>query len=327
MQAASSPSDTPLYNMAAVVRRTGIPATTIRAWERRYGYPKPRRDAGGQRLYSEHDIEGIRWLADQTANGVAISRAVAMLRGGYAAPEPSTAAATQAPRSFAAVRSDILHALLALDVGRAEGVVAEAFALYAVEDVCLHIFEPLLLEVGDRWHAGELSIAEEHYITAFIRARLFALLDAYQRAGAAGPLVLLACAPDEWHEMGILLVSVFLARRGVAVRYLGPNLPLDGLARLVEQHHPAVVALSAQSRETARKLRGAARLLAEGPPPHPHLVFGGQAFNNHPALRDGMDGTYVGPSAAAAAEAIASLVERANGASRRRVRSGQRRRG
>jgi len=329
MQAVPSAPETPLYNMAAVVQRTGIPAVTIRAWERRYGYPLPRRNAGGQRLYSERDIAGIRWLADQTAQGVAISRAVAMLRSGYATRSASAAAAdAPAPRSFATVRSDILRALLALDLHRAEAALAEAFALYSVEDVCLHVFEPLLIEVGDRWHAGELSIAEEHYVTAFIRARLFALLDAYQRADAAGPLVLLACAPDEWHEIGILLVSVFLARRGAAVRYLGPNLPLESLARLVEQHHPAVVALSAQSRETARKLRGAARLLAEGPPPHPHLVFGGQAFNNDPALRSGMDGTYVGPSAAAAAEAIASMVERANGAApprRGRARSGGRR--
>jgi methanogenic corrinoid protein MtbC1 len=327
MQDGSGASDTPLYNTAAVVQRTGVPATTIRAWERRYGYPMPRRDTGGQRLYSERDIQGIRWLSDQTAQGVAISRAVAMLRGGYAAPAPSGAPATQAPRSFASVRSDILHALLALELDRAEAVLAEAFALYSVEDVCLYIFEPLLIEVGDRWNAGELSIAEEHYITGFVRARLFALLDAYQRVGAAGPLVLVACAPGEWHEIGILLVSVFLARRGVAVRYLGPNLPLEALARLVEQHHPAVVALSAQSRETARQLRSAARLLAEGPPPHARLVFGGQVFNNDPALRDGMEATYVGPSAAAAAEAIASMVERSNGGARRRARSGKRGRG
>lgn len=319
MQGLSSASDTPLYNTAAVVQRTGVPAATIRAWERRYGYPKPRRDTGGQRLYSERDIQSIRWLSDQTAQGVAISRAVAMLRGGHAAPGQSSAAATQAPRSFASLRSDVLQALLALELDRAEALLAEAFGLYSVEDVCLQLFEPLLIEVGDRWHAGELSIAEEHYITAFIRARLFALLDAYQRAGAGGPLVLLACAPDELHEMGILLVSVFLARRGAAVRYLGPNLPLEALARLVEQHHPAVVVLSAQSRETARKLDAAERLLAHGSTPHPRLVFGGQAFNTDPALREATEGTYVGPTATPAADAIASMLERSNGASRRRA--------
>jgi MerR family transcriptional regulator, light-induced transcriptional regulator len=314
----SQASDAPLYNTAAVVQRTGVPATTVRAWERRYGYPMPRRDAGGQRLYSERDIDGIRWLSDQTTHGVAISRAIAMLRSGYAGPEASLSVApSAAPRSFASLRSDILNALLALDPRRAETVLQEAFALFSVEDVCLQLLEPLLIEVGDRWHAGELSVAAEHYITSFIRSRLFALLNAYQRADADGPVVFTACAPDEWHELGMVLVSIFLARRGVAVRYLGPNLPLDALAELVAQQHPAVVALSAQSRETARALRGLGQLLSQGPPPHPQVVFGGQVFNRDAALRESIDGTYVGPNAEAAADAIASIAARRNGATER----------
>ena len=117
-----------------------------------------------------------------------------------------------------------------------------------------------------------------------------------------------ACAPEEWHELGIVLVSVFLARRGCAVRYLGPNLPLDGLAAFVEQHHPAVVVLSAQRAETARKLRGTAAVLQAGTPPHPTLVFGGQAFDADARLRVGVEGVYVGPDATAAADAIVELV-------------------
>ncbi|MBV9601267.1 MAG: cobalamin-dependent protein [Chloroflexi bacterium] len=324
---ASNASDAPLYNTAAVVQRTGIPATTIRAWERRYGYPMPARDAGKQRLYSERDIEGIRWLSDQTTRGVAISRAIAMLRSGYAGPEVSASgAAAAAPRSFASLRSDVLSALLALDPRRAEAVLQEAFALFSVKDVCLQIFEPLLIEVGDRWHAGELSVAAEHYITSFIRSRLFALLHAYQRPEVDGPLVFTACAPGEWHEIGIVLVSIFLARRGVAVRYLGPNLPLEALAELVAQQHPSVVALSAQSREAARALRGAAQMLSQGAPPHPRVVFGGQAYNGDAALRESMDGTYVGPNADAAADAIANMVARTNGASERSRQSARRRR-
>jgi len=316
-----------LYNTAAVVQRTGVPATTFRAWERRYGYPKPDRDAGGQRLYSERDIEAIRWLSVQTAHGVAISRAVAMLRSGYAAAEhpgpPSRL--TPAARSFAAVRADLLRALLDLDIGQPESVLAEAFALFSVEDVCLQVIEPLLVEVGDRWHAGELSVADEHYISSFFRARLFALLNVYLRRDG-GPLVFTACAPGEWHEVGILLVSLFLARRGIAVRYLGPSLPLEDLAKAVAQHHPAVVALSAQSDETARNLRGASRLLMVGSPPHPHLAFGGQAFNDNPALRASVEGTYVGPNATAASGSIAHLLEAAEASSARR-RSADRRRG
>jgi DNA-binding transcriptional MerR regulator len=315
----SDVTDTPLFNIAAVVQRTGVPATTIRAWERRYGYPKPRRDAGGQRLYSERDIKEIGWLAEQTAHGVAISRAVEMLRGGHAVPSPVVeAAAARGGRSFETLQAELGDALLGLDADRADGILAEVFALFSVEDVCLHVLQPVLIEVGDRWHAGELSVAEEHYVSAFVRARLFALLQAYQGPDSRGPLVFTACAPKEWHEVGILLVSVFLARRDYTVRYLGPNLPLDGLAAIVARHHPAVVVLSAQSRESANELRLASRALQEGAPPHPRLVFGGQAFNAEAGLRALVDGTYVGPDAAATVEAVARLVGRPTGRRRRR---------
>ncbi len=318
----SDSSDTPLYNIAAVVQRTGVPATTIRAWERRYEYPKPHRDDDGQRLYSERDVQTISWLLDQTRHGVAISRAVDMLRRGHARTD---SAVVQSPprggRSFAALRADLGQALLDLDADRADDVVAEAFTLFSVEDVCLQVLQPLLVDLGDRWHAGELSVAEEHYASSFVRARLFGLLQAYQPPNARGPLVFTACAPDEWHEVGILMVSVFLARRGVRVRYLGPNLPLDGLAAIVARHHPAMVVLSAQSPETARNMRRAARAVHKGAPPYPHLAFGGQAFNIDPKLRASVDGTYVGPDAAAAVEALASLVEQPFAKSGRRART------
>jgi methanogenic corrinoid protein MtbC1 len=321
-------ADAPLYNTAAVVQRTGVPATTFRAWERRYGYPKPRRNEGGRRLYSEHDMQAIRWLSDQTTHGVAISRAVDMLRGGHGGPESVTAEVpARGGRSFEVVRAELSQALLALNADRGELILSEAFALFSVEAVCLHVLQPLLVEVGDRWHAGELSVAEEHYVSSFVRGRLFLLLQAYQTPDSRGPLVFTACAPDEWHEVGILIVSIFLSRRGYAVRYLGPNLPLEGLAAIVARHHPAVVALSAQSRETARKLRGAARALQEGGPPHPRLVFGGQAFNTDPSLRALVDGTYVGPDAATTVDAIAGLVDQATHGQPGRSRAARRRRG
>src|SRR6476661_3974138 len=70
----------PIYNTRAVVRRTGVPADTFRAWERRYGVPSPQRTAGGHRLYSDRDIAIIRWLRDRTAEGINISHAVQLLQ-------------------------------------------------------------------------------------------------------------------------------------------------------------------------------------------------------------------------------------------------------
>jgi DNA-binding transcriptional MerR regulator len=59
----------PVYNTRAVVLRTGVPADTFRAWERRYGIPSPVRTDGNQRLYSDRDVALIAWLRDQTRTG------------------------------------------------------------------------------------------------------------------------------------------------------------------------------------------------------------------------------------------------------------------
>ena len=303
-------SEAPLYNTAAVVQRTGVAAVTFRAWERRYGCPKPHRDPSGQRLYSERDIGMISWLAAQTARGVAISRAVAMVQSGHASPlaaaEPL--AAPSGPRSHSAFRRELSLALLDLDVTRAESILSEAFGLFSVEDVCLHVLEPVMVDVGDRWHAGELSVADEHYVSSFVRTRLFSLLRTYDSIDTRGPLILTACAPNEWHEVGVLLVSLFLVRRGYAVRYLGPNLPVDGLWRMVSRHRPPLVIVSAQSAATARELAGAARALAQLPGVQTRLLVGGQAVNEDPTLFTAIGGDYAGPSAAATVATVERLL-------------------
>src|SRR5215208_4842454 len=69
-------STTPAYNLKVVLKETGIAADTLRAWERRYGLPMPQRTAGGHRLYSQRDIETIKWLMKRQSEGLSISRAV-----------------------------------------------------------------------------------------------------------------------------------------------------------------------------------------------------------------------------------------------------------
>ena len=72
----STPSKAPTYNLKVVMRETGIKADTLRAWERRYGLPVPERTPGGHRLYSQYDIETIKWLQARQAEGLRINRAV-----------------------------------------------------------------------------------------------------------------------------------------------------------------------------------------------------------------------------------------------------------
>src|SRR5215467_657432 len=73
-------SDLPLFNTKAVVHQTGVPAPTLRAWERRYSILSPRRGENDYRLYSERDMMMVTWLRERVESGMTISQAIALLR-------------------------------------------------------------------------------------------------------------------------------------------------------------------------------------------------------------------------------------------------------
>ena len=73
-------SDRPLFNTKAVVQQTGIPAATLRAWERRYALFSPKRAENDYRLYTERDIVLLRWLRGRVEDGMSISQAIALYR-------------------------------------------------------------------------------------------------------------------------------------------------------------------------------------------------------------------------------------------------------
>src|SRR5689334_24642984 len=73
-------SDAPIFNTKAVVQQTGVPAPTLRAWERRYTLITPERANNAYRLYSERDVALIRWLKERIDEGMSISQAIAFFR-------------------------------------------------------------------------------------------------------------------------------------------------------------------------------------------------------------------------------------------------------
>jgi methanogenic corrinoid protein MtbC1 len=294
----------PLFNTKAVVHQTGIPAPTLRAWERRYGILAPRRGENDYRLYSERDMMMVAWLRERVESGMTISQAIALLRSleparrksrrgkaaaaafphdGVAAPAPALAAAP-ALDHFAAddLVATLIHQVAALDEPAAAHTIAQALAVYAVEDVCLQLFTPALVEVGRLWAAGELSVTVEHFASALVRAQLESLFRASARP-ELGHLVLVGCAPGELHELGALMVALFLRRAALRVAYLGQSCEARPLAQTVAALRPAAVVLSAVMPDPAEALAGVGQSLRAAASP-PLFCFGGQAFTYSPEL-------------------------------------------
>src|SRR5689334_3559861 len=64
-----------------VETRTGVPTATLRSWEQRFGFPTPLRSAGGQRRYSEEQVEQVIRVLDERARGLALPAAIALVTG------------------------------------------------------------------------------------------------------------------------------------------------------------------------------------------------------------------------------------------------------
>ncbi|MCC6176461.1 MAG: B12-binding domain-containing protein [Chloroflexi bacterium] len=298
-------SDRPTYNTAAVEQRTGLRPATFRAWERRYGFPKPNRLPGNQRLYSDQDVAAIRWLQRRTDEGLSISHAIRLLQDRLS--ERQTAASTMVVgRPPAEMARDLVGALLAFDSTAAMSVLAEAFAMYRVEDVCLEVVQPALVVVGERWEHGEISVAVEHFASNFIRRQLFALFNVYETGHGRGR-IFAGCAPDERHEIGLLMLSLFLARRGFRMTYLGTGLVAVGLGETLHRYRPDLLVISASREDTARGYEEIAAVVNTLPEPRPMLGYGGHGFDD-PAYRACLPGLYLGLDGRTAADVVEGLM-------------------
>lgn len=293
----------PGFNIQAVQRLTGVPSETLRAWERRYGVPKPRRAPNGQRVYSPRDLEVVRWLRQQTEHGLTVKRAVEQFR------QDPDAIAQPTAQSFdpKLLMDGLVEAAMHFDVTGTERVLSHALAAHPLDLVCLEVVQPALVEIGDRWHRGEITPAVEHFSSTLIRRRLEHLA-ALMDTGLSRPLVVVGAAPGELHDIGALVFSILLRRRGIAVVFLGQDVPLQGALEVAERLKPDLLCLSASGIEAAHAITKVAQALEALGPEAPTLAFGGQAFIVDPDLVQSTPGAYLGKTADEAALAAERLV-------------------
>ena len=305
------PDGQPVYNIKAVVAATGLPAPTLRAWERRYHALSPTRNGKGYRLYTGQDIAVLRWLKARTDEGMNISQAIELMaqRQKPEAPRPAQPAEPAAVhgQGIVANRQALLEALAGFDEAEADRVISEAYAMYGPETVGELLIAPVLVQVGERWHRGKASVAMEHFSSNYLRRKLDALINASPRR-EEGPLIVLGCAPNDWHELGLLLFNLILRRRGLNVLYLGQNVPVVQFAEEMRRLRPALIVISAATMETVSGLIELARSIQALEPPQPVFGFGGSIFNRHPELRDAVPGIFLGEHVHDAVELITALL-------------------
>jgi DNA-binding transcriptional MerR regulator len=297
-------SNEPLYNIGVVSRMTGVSMATLRAWERRYQFPESDRTAGGHRLYSEKDVMHLRWVKDRIDEGMQTAQAINALRhqqqtGRLTLVEylPAPASETKIEKTGAHIglyRDQLVTALLGRDLPKADTLMGEALALSSPEDLILDVISPTIAEIGEAWEQGKINVATEHLATNYLRQRLLMWMVSGPPPKAVNPIIL-ACAPNEWHEGSLLILGALLRRRRWPVAYLGQAVPLADLSSFVRDLHPSMILLIAMTEDSTSQLIDWPHWLPEvaqsGRPP---VGYGGRIFKLQPEWRLRMAGTYLG---------------------------------
>ena len=229
---------------------TGIPEPTLRAWERRYGIPTPERTASGYRLYSLQEVEQVRKMRAACEGGMSAAEAA---RSARAERDGQLAPGALAPEdAFAAAQRGLLDAVERFDDAALEDRLRQLTFMGPSTTLLDRIVAPTLQEIGRRWHAGELSIAQEHFASQRIGKLLRDLMQLAASTNGAARVVLGSFADDE-HELGLLGLGLRLSTWGYRPIYLGARTPPEAIRDAVQSISPGLVALSVtQTPERAR---------------------------------------------------------------------------
>lgn len=212
----------PDLGISALARQVGIPAGTLRNWERRYGFPAPTRTDGGHRLYDRAVLERLRLVAELLERGHRPSQVVP-------ADVPSLRALL-ATEGTVRPEAPWLDYCREGEAGRLGQGLGAAHARLGAERWITEVVAPFVEEVGAAWARGELSIGAEHLASEVVRSELMATWRPLV-AVANGWHVVLATLPGERHDLGLHMVAVIAGLRGWRVTFLGADTPLDDIVR------------------------------------------------------------------------------------------------
>jgi DNA-binding transcriptional MerR regulator len=252
------------YGIGAVARRLGVPASTLRTWNLRYGIGPSRRSPGGHRRYGTADLRRLETMHRLVRSGMPPAEAAREALRLPAAPAVPAGVPSAAALAGAALALDSRTVADGLSAALAARGVAWTWRRLA-----LPVFEAIVARQAETGGCVEA----EHLFSDRLLAALLPLAEPSGRPADPRP-VLLACAEDEQHSLPVhALAAVLAAEHAVQTRVLGARTPYSALAAAMRGLGPAAVFVWAQRRGT-----GDPAPLAALPGPPERIVIGGPGW-------------------------------------------------
>lgn len=278
-------------SIAAVERDTGLTKDTLRVWERRYGFPQPQRDGGGERAYPLEQVEKLRMVKRLMDGGHRPGRLVPM---SIEALSQLSANTVDAPRRAAARGSapDLkvyLSLMRSHDLDALRRLLMQTQMQLGLSRFVIEVVVPLNTLIGDAWMRGQLEIFQEHACIECLHGVLRQALSGLPEAAPLDrPRVLLTTLPGEPHGLGLLLAEALMALDGARVVSLGVQTPVWDISLAAAAYRCDIVALGFTGCMNPNQVVAGLTELRGKLPPEVELWVGGAAPVLHRRTIDGV---------------------------------------
>ncbi|WP_433274916.1 MerR family transcriptional regulator [Actinosynnema sp. CS-041913] len=266
--AEDDPAHSVTLSVAAVARRLGVAPATLRTWDRRYGLGPSDHTTGRHRKYAPTDVARLELMQRALLRGASSAEAA---KYALATPVPQPRLVVRPPEVAPAVLAGgefdtgsppaggrglklpgagrlargVGRAALAMDSSAVQLLLADSIAQDGVVATWNDVVRPVLSAIAARWEHSGAGVEVSHLLDECVLAAMIRATPIVAEPRNHRP-VLLACMPEERHNLPLYPLAAVLAERGVGVRQLGAALPLDALSSAVRRTAPSAVVLWAQ---------------------------------------------------------------------------------
>jgi MerR family transcriptional regulator, light-induced transcriptional regulator len=216
---------------------SGIKAHTIRIWEQRYNFLKPKRTGTNIRFYSNEELKTLLNIALLNKYGLKLCQIDRMEPGEICAKVLSLKDAQAAQERLV---NDMVRLMIDLETDKFEAILQNYIQANGIEHAVTEIIFPFLEKIGILWQTGHIMPAQEHFVSNIIRQKLIVAIDSVVPSRKISKKAVLFLPEGEHHELGLLFLCYLLKRQGIRVIYLGANVPLADVENVVEMTKPDI---------------------------------------------------------------------------------------
>lgn len=224
-----------LFTIRDIENLSGIKAHTIRIWEQRYSFLKPKRSDTNIRYYTNDELRIILNIALLNKYGYKISHINNMTRE---AMYENVLSLTNAEARASVTVNQLLQCMVELDVELFETILNNSINTSGIEKTILQIIFPFLDKVGILWLTNHINPAQERLVSNIIRQKIIVGIDSLPTKKTSSVKVCLFLPEGEYHELSLLFVAFLLKKKGIPFIYLGANIPFNDLKTITSVKKP-----------------------------------------------------------------------------------------